>query len=66
MFLWLSPYPHIAIAELGFIQGKAEPPVTEHRAGTPRDRGVLTATGTSKGRLWAKGTAGKQREVSAL
>lgn len=61
-----SPYPHMPIAELGFIQGKAEPPVTEHRARPPRDRVIFAATGTSRGRLRARGTAGGQQEGSAL
>lgn len=55
-------YPHMPIAELGLIQGKAQPSVTEHRARTPRGRSIFAATGTSKGRLWTRCTAGNVRE----
>lgn len=58
-------YPHMPVTELGLIQGKAQPPVTEHRARAPRGRSIFAATGTSEGRLWTRcavGTAG----VSAL
>lgn len=55
-------YPHVPVAELGLIQGKAQPPVTEHRARTPRGRSIFAATGTSKGRLWTRCAAGNSRE----
>lgn len=64
--LWPSPYPHVPVAELGLIQGKAEPAVTEHRAWSPWDRSIFAAAGTSRGRLGAGGTAGGQQEGSAL
>lgn len=48
-----SPYPRVPIAELGLIQGEAQPAVTEHRAWAPGDRSVSAATG--RGRLGAGG-----------
>lgn len=66
MALWPNPYPHVPIAELGLIQGKTEPAVTEHGAWAPRDRSIFAATGTSRGRLGAGGTAGRYRRVQHL
>lgn len=63
---WPSPYPHVPVAELGLIQGQAEPAVTEHRAWSTRDRGIFAATGTGRGRLGAGGTVKRQQEGSAL
>lgn len=54
--LWPSPYPRVPIAELGLIQGKTEPAVTEHRARTPRNRSIFATAGTSRGRVGAGGT----------
>lgn len=64
MPLWPSSYPHVPVAELGLIQSKAEPAVTEHRPRTPRDRSIFAATGIS--RLGAGDTAGGQQQGSAL
>lgn len=46
------------IAELGLIQGKTEPAITEYRARTPRDRSIFAA---SRGRLGAGGAVGGQQ-----